>query len=581
MQSVLFERIAFLYGDDIARGLLPRLEQMIRVARAGTRRQAGAIKTELSEREVLLITYPDQVHEAGVRPIVSLNAFLTQHLFDSISGVHLLPFYPSSSDDGFSVIDYRAVDPMLGDWEDVARLGQSFDLMFDAVINHASARSEWFKHFLLNDPAYSNYFISVSGKPDLSRVVRPRTSPVLTSFPTAAGEKKVWTTFSADQIDLNYHDPDVLVNMLDTLLFYVQQGARFIRLDAIAYLWKEIGTSCIHLPQTHAIIQIIRAVLDKVAPWVQLITETNVPHSQNISYFGNGDDEAQLVYNFALPPLVLHALAKGDASVLSSWAQTLELPSRRTTFFNFLASHDGIGVTPLHGILNDGELDTLIKRTRARGGYVSFKQGSDGASSPYELNINYLDALSEPNEPLDTLVDRYIAAQAIMLSLIGVPGIYFHSFFGSRGDRNGAEASGIPRRINRQKFSRPELERDLADPNSLRTRVLTRFAELVRIRRSHAAFHPHGKQRVIETCERVYAVERIAPDDSERMLCVHNLTNAPVSCRVPNEGEDWVDQLSSKRIEHTVGGYSSIELQPYQVVWALPITMAHLHGADK
>ena len=129
---------------------------------------------------------------------------------------------------------------------------------------------------------------------------------------------------------MNFKNPDVLLALLDALLFYVARGARFIRLDAIAYLWKRIGTSCIHLPQTHAVIQFWRAVLDEVAPHVLLITETNVPHADNVSYFGDGTNEAQLVYNFALPPLVLHALLRGDATHLTRWAQSLTLPSDRS-----------------------------------------------------------------------------------------------------------------------------------------------------------------------------------------------------------------------------------------------------------
>ena len=160
-----------------------------------------------------------------------------------VDDIHLLPFYPYSSDDGFSVIDYKQVNPALGTWDDVARVGQNFHLMFDGVINHISAQSAWFKAFLQDDPKYRDYFIVVEGEPDLSQVVRPRTLPLLTEFTTPSGAKKVWTTFSADQIDLNYANPEVLLDIIDVLLFYVAHGAELIRLDAIAYLWKEIGTT--------------------------------------------------------------------------------------------------------------------------------------------------------------------------------------------------------------------------------------------------------------------------------------------------------------------------------------------------
>ena len=173
------------------------------------------------------------------------------------------------------------------------------------------------------------------------------------------------------------------------------QGAEFIRLDAIAYLWKEIGTACIHLPQTHAVVRIMHALLEQAAPQVRLITETNVPHTENMSYFGDGTNEAHLIYNFALPPLVLYTLQNGDAGPLSAWASGLTLPSQQVTFFNFLASHDGIGVTPLRGLLPESAIEELARRTLAQGGLVSYRSNPDGSQSPYELNINYFDALAD------------------------------------------------------------------------------------------------------------------------------------------------------------------------------------------
>ncbi|HMD81668.1 MAG TPA: alpha-amylase family glycosyl hydrolase, partial [Anaerolineales bacterium] len=336
-----------------------------------------------------------------------------------VKGIHILPFYPWTSDDGFSVVDYRKVDPALGDWKHISAMQSHFRLMFDGVINHISSQSEWFKAFLNDDPRYRDYFVVIEGSPDPSQVVRPRALPLLTSFSTPSGEKRVWTTFSDDQIDLNFQNPEVLLEILDILLMYVERGAAFIRLDAIAYLWKELGTSCIHLPQTHRVIQFLRAALDEVAPHVQMITETNVPHTDNISYFGDGSNEAQLVYNFALPPLTLHSFHTGDAQVLSSWAKTLTLPSNKTTFFNFLASHDGIGLNPARGILSTADIDVLVEKTLEHGGLVSYKHNSDGSQSPYEMNISYFDALSNPhgNESLGLQIDRFIAAQAIMLSL--------------------------------------------------------------------------------------------------------------------------------------------------------------------
>ncbi len=509
----------------------------------------------LSARDAILITYGDQLSEPDRTPLRTLAEFCRLHLDGVVSGVHLLPFYPYSSDDGFSVIDYEQVNPALGSWDDVAGVGQHFRLMFDAVINHISAESGWFKAFLQDDARYRNYFIIVEDDPDLSQVVRPRALPLLTEFTTPSGVKKVWTTFSADQIDLNYARPDVLLDIIDVLLFYAARGAEFIRLDAIAYLWKEIGTPCIHLPQTHRVIRLLRAVLDEVAPQVMLITETNVPHRDNISYFGDGHNEAQLVYNFALPPLMLHTFHTGDATALSHWAAGLERPDG--IFFNFLASHDGVGLNPARGILRDDEIDALVQQAIAHGGRVSNKANPDGSTSPYELNINYFDALSDPNgkEALPVQIDRFVAAHAIMLALSGLPGIYFHSLFGSRSWPEGIAQLGYPRAINRQKLDRAEVERELADPHSLRAQVFQRLRHLLQVRAGLDAFDPAGPQQVIELKQAIFAVER-GP-----VLCLHNVSSQPQSVTLDHNWQRARDLLSARRTA------TELTLQPYEVLW--------------
>jgi len=506
----------------------------------------------------VLITYGDQLREPDRAPLRTLAEFCDTHLRSVVDDIHLLPFYPYSSDDGFSVIDYRQVNPALGTWDDVARVGQNFHLMFDGVINHISAQSTWFKAFLQDDPQYRDYFIVVEGNPDLSQVVRPRTLPLLTEFTTPSGAKKVWTTFSADQIDLNYANPAVLLDIIDVLLFYVEHGAELIRLDAIAFLWKEIGTTCLHLPQTHRVIQLLREVLSEVAPHVVLITETNVAHRDNITYFGNAYNEAQLVYNFALPPLTLHTFRTGDASALTRWAAGLTTPSSETAFFNFLASHDGIGLNPARGILRDDEIDALVQQITVHGGRVSYKSNPDGSTTPYELNINYFDALSDPNgdEPLSLQIDRFVAAHAIMFSLAGVPGIYFHSLFGSRGWPEGVTQWGYNRAINRQKFDRTEVERDLSDPQTRRSQVFSRLKRLLVIRYAAFVFDPRSEQRVLALAAQVFAVER-----GGRVLCLHNVSGHPQSVLLDPKWQHARDLLSDRSIE------IDLTLQPYEVVW--------------
>jgi sucrose phosphorylase len=535
MTPTIESHLRALYGPEVAERWWPEFAARLERFRRETPPTMRLPAKPLTERDVLLIAYPDQVRQDGEAPLQTMARFAAGHLRDVVSGIHLLPFYPWSSDDGFAVKDLFAVAREFGTWADVRRLGADFDLMFDAVFNHLSAQGDWFQRFLADDPAWRDFFVTVGGDPDLSAVIRPRATPLLTEFAGRAGPRRVWTTFGADQVDLNYANPAVLAAVLEALLCYVRHGAVFIRLDAVAFLWKEIGTCCLHLAPTHRIVQFLRAVVDEVAPHVRLVTETNVPHQENVSYFGDGTNEAHLVYNFALPPLVLHAALTGDATRLTRWAQALAVPSDRVTFLNFLASHDGIGLNPARGILDDSEVDVLVQHTRANGGLVSYKRLPDGSDAAYELNINYLDAVSpaRAGEPPLIAARRFLTTQAVMLSLQGVPGIYFHSLIGSRGDAAGAAATGLNRRINREKLERTLLESELAATGSLRATVYAGYRDLLNLRRSHPAFAPAAAQHVLDVDRRVFAVVRETADHVDRMLCLHNLSADPVTITCP------------------------------------------------
>jgi len=568
------EKCRALYGTPRGDDCFAHLSALLDAFRAETPPAPVDPAARVSERDVMLITYggsltsgpPDAPDEP---PLRTLHRFLSRHLTGTISAVHILPFFPYSSDDGFSVIDYTAVDPALGTWDDVRRLGQDFDLMFDLVINHVSARSAWFQGFMAGDPAYADFFILVDPAADLSSVVRPRTLPLLTPVRTARGVEHVWTTFSQDQIDLNFANPAVLLRMVEVLLFYIRQGMTFLRLDAIAYLWKRVGSACIHLDETHTVVRLLRDIFDFVAPQVAIITETNVPHEENVSYFGSGWDEAQLVYQFTLPPLALHAIATGDASELSRWASGLTRPSPATTFFNFTASHDGIGVRPLEGILPRAEIDRLVERVERHGGAVSYKTNPDGSQSPYELNINYFDALSDPQggEPLERQVARFLVSQAIQLALAGVPGIYIHSLLGSRNWNAGVAQTGRLRSINRERLAVSEIERALADPASRRARVFVGYRRLLAARTAEPAFHPGGGQRVLALGPGIFGLLRTSPEGGERIAALHNVRDAALSVSLGAIGDvparGWCDLLPGETVE----GGASVALAPYQVRW--------------
>ena len=575
MNKRLLDHLVFIYGDKLANQYFERLVTRLEAFKTNHPELAASLARErFSEHDAILITYGDMVTKPGTSPLRAQADFLNEYVRGAISTVHILPFFPYSSDDGFSIIDYLKVDPALGSWEDVSYLGQDYRLMFDAVINHISAQSSWFRGYLSDDPGYQNHFITITPEMDLSNVFRPRALPLETPVSTVSGEKLVWTTFSADQIDLNYKNPQLLLDVMDVLLDYVAHGAEFIRLDAIAFIWKESGTTCLHQPQAHRIVQLMRTVLDIVAPRVSIITETNVPHEDNISYFGDGANEAQMVYNFSLPPLTLHAFHTGNAEALSRWANTLELPSDQTTFFNFLASHDGIGVTPATGILTEDQITAMGERIKSNGGYVSYKNNPDGTQSAYELNINYLDALRDPaiHEEETILARRFLASQAIMLSLRGVPGIYFHSLFGSRNWHEGVERTGRYRSINRQKLNSTHLEAGLGDPTSLRHKVFYGYLDLLKQRTTHPAFHPLGAQKLLFTNELVFALWRGSLDDRFNLICLHNVSNHPQPINIDfgvlpvPVASPMVDLLPGTNLT-TDDNHLDLMMEPYEVRW--------------
>ena len=573
------ELISFLYGQEQVNDLTSSLWQRIETFKHNYPQFQENFSSQqmLTQEDVILITYGDQFREPNRSPLYSLNEFLQSNLIDVISGVHILPFYPYSSDDGFSVIDYRQVAPELGTWQDIALLGENFNLMFDLVANHISAKSDWFQSFLAGKEPFTEYFPVFEPNIDLSQVVRPRATPLLSPFQTANGLRHVWTTFSVDQIDLDYSNPLVLLEVVDVLLFYVAQGAQIIRLDAIAFLWKIPGTSCIHLPQTHVVVKLFRAILDAVAPSVLLITETNVPHQENISYFGNylpefqRNDEAQLVYQFPLAPLILHTFLTGDSTHLTDWAEGLPELLPGTTFFNFMASHDGIGVRPVEGLLDAKEIHNLVENTLANGGQVSYRSNPDSSQSAYELNITWFDALNDPSKPEQELdIQRFLASQAIMLSFAGVPGIYVHSLLGSRNCVDCLTETGRARSINRERFLLAELEEELSDPHSLKSRVLTGYRQLLQIRKQQPDFHPATRQRILRLGSDVFGIQRMAEDGS-RVLSITNVTSRPVDLEIELSNSclpgnaTWVDLLTGE----TLFGQTvlQIDLAPFQFRW--------------
>ena len=557
--DLVLHLLTSLYGAD-AGPVLTRLEARLEDHRPNLRPRSSA--SSWNQTDVFLICYPDQVQTSGLPPLQSLSAFGRDHLVGLFGGIHLLPFFPASSDDGFSVTDYRQVDPAFGAWEDVAALGGDFRLMVDLVLNHASAQGAWFAAFCRGEPPYDEFFRVPEPEGDWSRVVRPRASPLFTPFDSSDGPRKVWTTFGPDQVDLDYRRPEVLLEMVDVMLEYVEHGAEVIRLDAIAYVGKRSGTTCLHQPETHAVVKLLRLAARAAAPWVRLITETNVPHADGLTYFGDGD-EADLVYSFALPPLVVHALTTGDARPLTEWVGSLTPPPGEGAMFHFLASHDGIGLNGAAGWLSPAQTGTLVERARSCGAVSSRSDGAGGVRA-YELNVNLLDMLAgePPEAPLpDAALARFLCAHAILLALAGVPAIYFHSLVGSRGDACAVPRTARARSINREKLERSELEQQLRQPGSRRRRILEGMARLLHARRAQPPFHPRAPQVVLRHLPAsVFGVERTAPDGAQRLFCLHETSGA--GCVVAPARGRGRDILTGEALR-----LDDIALGPYEARW--------------
>lgn len=562
----LLEKLNIIYGNEKAPAILEQIKQMLDRYALGKPKD----KRWVSEKDVMLITYGDSIRSEDEAPLQSLRKFLLRNCQGMLSSVHILPFYPYSSDDGFSVIDYREVNPELGNWDDVTALSQDFDLMFDGVINHISQHSEWFQQYLLGNPDYANYFVEADPDVDYSSVTRPRALPLLTKFQTPAGVKHIWTTFSDDQIDLNFASEKVLLEIVEILLMYAARGARYLRLDAIGFMWKKLGTTCMHLEETHAIVQVIREVLETAVPDIVIITETNVPHYDNISYFGNGSNEAHMVYQFPLPPLTMHTLHTGNSSKLQAWADSLGSTTQETSFFNFLASHDGIGVRPVEGILTKEEVNTMALKVQDHGGFVSYKNNGDGTKSPYELNINYLNALSHPDDAIALKVKRVVAAHAILLSFMGMPAIYVHSLLGSQNDQEGVKATGRYRSINREQLEHNQLQLELETEGSLREQVFQALKKLIGIRVMQPSFHPNASQGILTSNSQLFALLRTSSQNQE-LLAIVNITNDTVQQDFAalqtgwKHGQSAFDLISEQniRIEDSL----QLTLAPYQVMW--------------
>jgi sucrose phosphorylase len=562
----LHELLEYLYPEHPAEELARRAMEAIGIDPGGALPEPVPLLNLFSERDVLMIAYADSFTHAGTPPLRTLKDVVDRYLTDVVGGVHLLPFYPSSSDGGFAVTDYHAVDPALGTWQDVEALSSDVSLMVDLVLNHVSRESEWFRQFVRGELPGRDYFVTVDPRTDLSAVVRPRTHPLLQPVATALGGRHVWCTFSDDQVDLDYGNPDVLLELLAIVDRYLQAGARFLRLDAVGYLWKEVGTSCIHLPQTHGVIQLLRTLLWRRDPRALLVAETNVPNRENLTYFGNRN-EAHVIYNFGLPPLILEALLRGSAENLQAWMMSMPPAPRGCTYLNLIACHDGIGLRPAEDLLARGERDLMIE-VLERGGALIGAYATEHGPEPYELNVTLFDALAETEEgPDEYQVERFVCAHTIMLALEGIPAFYYQSLFAGSNDLEAVERTGHKREINRRRMPVGEIE-DLVGARGPRARVLTELRRRLAIRRRPPAFHPNATQFTLQLGPSVFAFWRQSLDRDQSIFALHNVGRRPR--RIPLSRlnliltDHWHDLLGDGR---AVELHGELDLGPYQSVW--------------
>ena len=565
LRSRIEAHLKLIYGER-ADGLVDRVVAAMRYEHEVA--EPPPYQNYWDEADCWMITYATSVRAEGEHGLQTLQRFCDQHLADSINGLHILPFYPYSSDDGFAVMDYRSVNEAAGSWEDIESIAGRYRLMADLVINHASSQSAWFQNFISQKDPGKDYFKEALPEDDLSKVVRPRSTPLRTEVETVNGKRWVWCTFGPDQVDLDFANPEVLLEFIEIIRLYLDKGVNVFRLDAVAFLWKEAGTPSLHDQRTHEIIKLLRTLIDFYDPSVMLITETNVPNRDNLTYFGNSN-EAHAIYNFSLPPLLIHTLLTGDCRHLKTWMMSMPPARGGTTYFNFIASHDGIGLRPVVGLLSEAERSRLLETLKSFGGRISLRTGPDGAERPYEVNISLIDALAGTEEGRDDFqVDRFICAHAIMLALEGIPGIYIHSFLGTPNDYEGLARTGKYRSINRRTWEEAEIDALLDDPESLQSQVLTRLRHLIRLRRAQQAFHPNAVQFTMQLGLHLFGIWRQSTDRRQDVFSISNVSDQPQSLELANVNlvstDSWHDLISGERL---VEGQMTLELAPYQTVW--------------
>lgn len=528
---------------------------------------SSLLSDQWSEKTTVLITYANSITSTNnMSPLSSLQKFVSSKCQQFIDTVHILPFFPSSSDDGFAVKDYYNIDNEFGDWKDIINISKSFRVMADVVINHGSSEGVWFKNFIKGEGRGHDYFLSFDNTFDITEVVRPRTSPLLNTFDTHDGTRYLWCTFSKDQVDYNFNNPKVINEFVEIILYYLKMGITIFRFDAVAFLWKRIGTSCMNLEKTHEIIRLFRTIIDYLSPYTVLVTETNTPAAENVSYFGNGN-EAHWIYNFSLPPILIYSVLIGNASYLEKLTMSMPPSQIGTSYLNFIASHDGIGLRPVETFLTKIEVERFTQLMENNGGKITYRSTNTDVDEPYEINISLFDAMKETfSKEKKLFIERYICIHTIMMSLEGVPAFYIHSLFGTENDYALYQKTGHNRSLNRGKIDYNKIKTE--STNTKESKIYNKLKELLLIRRNQAAFHPNALQFTLHLGNELYGIWRQSIDKTQSIFCITNITEQIVTLSLLDinldDADKWHDLITQEAVEDNI---SNIELKPYQTVW--------------
>ena len=521
-------------------------------------------KINISEKTSLIISYGDNIYSSQSSSMKIFQKFFQKNLEKLFDTIHFLPFYPSSSDSGFAVKDHYQIDKKIGNWSDLKKISKSKKIMADVVINHASARGLWFKNFLKRKKPGKDYFLTVNSKFNTSKVVRPRDHKLLKKIKIFEKNDYLWRTFSPDQIDLNFKNPSVLLRFIKIIIYLINNGVTIFRLDAIAYLWKLNGTKCINLSQTHEIIKLLRVVTNLLNVQTLIITETNIPNHENLSYFGN-NNEAHCIYNFSLAPFLIHAINDLYDKTMNFKCKKLPSTKHGNCYLNFIASHDGIGIRPTEGILNEKTLSSFLKRLKKNGSKFSYRKVQNKSKKVYEANITVFDALKKSDfDPKGLFfLERYVSAHAIMISFEGIPAVYFNSLFGKSNDEAKYIITGNNRDVNRYKWNFNNITTKLRDKKSKQSIFYRNIGALLEIKRKQKAFHPNALRFNINLGSKIFCFKRISKDKKQSIICMTNLSS---KIQTPNFKKigSYRDLLNSN-LKFREG--NSLILKPFQTVW--------------